>query len=102
MRSALCTFPPACARLREVMHRLPPDTLEGVRKIVLCLGLEHQQPDPDDPFDSPTDLDPFVGRGGLESLPGVFSGRYLGTYLCATAAIQLYAYVYSVPMPDQA
>jgi tetratricopeptide (TPR) repeat protein len=94
-------FPASIRDLREVMRRLPPDVLGGVRKIALCLGSEHQGPGPDAPHELSPKLDPYVGRDGVEILPGVFSGRYLGTYFFDTSAIQLYAYVYDSSIPDR-
>ncbi len=94
-------FPASIRDLREVMRRLPDGTLDGLENIVLCLGAEYQQSKPDDPFVLSLEFDSYVGRDGVEVLPGVFSGRYLGAYFFDTAAIRLYAYVYDLPIPGQ-
>lgn len=94
-------FPASIRDLREVMRRLPPGTLDGLREIVLCLGAEYQRSEPDDPFALSPEFDPYVGRDGMEIVPGVFSGRYLGTYFFDSATIRLYAYVYDLPIPQQ-
>jgi tetratricopeptide (TPR) repeat protein len=93
-------YPAGLDDLRGVMHLLPPGTLDGLSKIVLCLGAEHQR--------ERLKLsghgygpDPYVGRISTERLPGVFTGRYLGTYFQESAVISIYGYVYSSDMPDR-
>lgn len=89
-------YPASVEDVRAVMQRLPAGTLDGIARIELCLGKHYQWKglaSEDAPFglDAP---DPLVGRWGVEILPGVFVGRYLGTYFYDHATIRLYAYVY--------
>lgn len=94
-------YPASVQDLRAVLRLLPRGTLDGVSRIMLCLGAAYAQ-DGEDVEDWWGEPDPLVGRLGTESLPGVYAGKYLGTYSWHDASICLYAYVYdAVRMPDR-
>jgi tetratricopeptide (TPR) repeat protein len=93
-------YPAGLDDLRGVMRLLPPGTVGGLSKIVLCLGAEHQRERPQS-REHGFEPDPFVGRLGVEMLPGVFAGRVSGTYFQESATIRLYGYVYDPDMPDR-
>jgi tetratricopeptide (TPR) repeat protein len=83
------------------MRLLPPGTLDGVSRVVLCLGAEYQREmaEAEERYAEP---DPLLGRLGSEALPGVYVGERLGTYVWDDASVWLYAYVYDGrAMPDQ-
>ncbi|HLW01659.1 MAG TPA: hypothetical protein VKT82_23580 [Ktedonobacterales bacterium] len=94
-------YPASVADVRAVMRSLPAGTLDGVGRIELCLGRQYQRKAFDDEEHPGTldESDPFVGRLGVEICPGVFAGRYLGTYFSQRATIRLYAYVYATSLP---
>lgn len=96
-------YPASVEDIRAVIRRLPAGTLDGVGCIKLCLGAHYQRKalDDEDASGGPDEPDPFVGRLGIEIFPGVFSGRYLGTYFPASATIRLYAYVYAAALPNR-
>jgi tetratricopeptide (TPR) repeat protein len=82
--------------LRQVMGRLPPGSVDGLSRIELCLG------PPDDPdADDTQAMDPFLGRFCHEVMPGVFSGRVLGSYSPDGARVRLHAYVYDPAVSDR-
>ncbi|HEY7124331.1 MAG TPA: hypothetical protein VH540_10305 [Ktedonobacterales bacterium] len=90
-------YPANVEDLHVIMRLLPPGTLDGLSKIVLCLGEDEYLEDRGD------EPDPFVGRLGLEILPGVFLMAPQGRQFPETATIKIYAYVYDATnMPDQA
>jgi tetratricopeptide (TPR) repeat protein len=82
-------YPATPGDLRAVMDRLPPGVLHGLSSIDLCLGAPEQEEAGED-----WEGDPFLGRQGVEILPGVFGGPVLGRYSADGARIQLFAYVY--------
>ena len=96
-------YPASVEDIRAVMQRLPAGTLDGVGRIELCLGKQYQGKALDDEDDAGIldEPDPLVGRFGSELFPGVFAGRYLGTYFPASATIRLYAYVYEAALPHR-
>jgi tetratricopeptide (TPR) repeat protein len=98
--SAFVHYPASVADLRAVMRLLPPGTLNGLTKIVLCAGKEYQR-ERVEPNETHIEVDAFIGRIGFETLPGNFGGRLLGTYLPGYATIRLYAYVYERSIPDR-
>src|SRR5690242_12497134 len=67
------------ADLRAVMRLLPPGALDGLRRIVLCAGIEYQQ-EYQEEEGGDNEIDSYIGRLGVEILPGVYSGPVLGTY----------------------
>jgi tetratricopeptide (TPR) repeat protein len=82
------------------MQRLPSEALTGISLIELCLGVPYQRQELD--VESlPLERDPLTGRLGGEILPGVFGGRYLGTYFSYRATIRLYAHVYDDALPNR-
>ena len=84
--------------VRAVLRLLPAGVLDGLSRVELRLGAEVQrQREAADPGGA--DPDPFVGRLGYECLPGVFTGRVLGTYHPARASIHLNAYVHHPSTP---
>lgn len=89
-------YPAGEQDVRAVMQRLPPGELNGITRVVLCLGEDEQ------PEEHGCEPDPLVGRNGMETLPGVFCGTYLGLYLWETATTRLFAYVYDEgALPDK-
>lgn len=93
-------YPASVEDLRAVLRRLPPGTLDGVRRILLCLGAQEQD-QAGELEETPFDRDPFLGRSSVEIVPGVFVGRCLGTYVRQDATIRLYAYVYDAALPER-
>jgi tetratricopeptide (TPR) repeat protein len=93
-------YPASVEDVRAVMRRLPAGTLDGLRRIELCLGRQYQRKALD-VDDFPLESDPYVGRLGVEICPGVFAGRYSGTYFSQQATIRLYAYVYAPSLPNR-
>src|SRR5262249_55550943 len=79
--------------VRAVLQLLPPGTLDGLSRVVLCLGAEYQR-DLVEAEARYAEPDPLLGRLGSDSLPDVYSGEALGTYFSYDASIWLYAYVY--------
>ena len=89
-------YPASEQDVRAVLRLLPPGELNGVTRVVLCLGEDAQ------PEEEVCEPDPLVGRHGMETLPGVFCGICLGRYLWDTATIELFAYVYDAhALPDK-
>lgn len=89
-------YPASEQDIRAVMCRLPPGELNGITRIVLCLGEDEQL------GGYGCEPDPLVGRNGIETLPGVFCGGCLGVYLWDTATIKLFAYIYDADtLPDK-
>lgn len=100
-QSPFIHYPAGIEDVRAVMGLLPPGTMAGVSRIVLCLGREAQHEESDD-LQASGEPDPFAARPGVELLPGVFVGRCLGEYVRDSATICLYAYVYdAAAMPDR-
>lgn len=94
-------YPASVEDVRALMRLLPPGTLDGVNRVVLCLGAEYQREviEAEEEWGEP---DPLLGRLGSAALPGVYTGTCLGTYFSDDASIWLYAYVYDAgAMPDQ-
>jgi tetratricopeptide (TPR) repeat protein len=94
-------YPASPDDLRAVMRRLPAGVLTGLSGVRLCLGSKHQEKGLSPEERARAGRDPLVGRVGYENLPGVFGGRYLGTYF-RPARIDLYAYVYDPAFPGLA
>lgn len=86
-------YPASAEDVRAVLRLLPPGTLDGLNRVVQCLGAEYQQEfvEAEEGYGGP---DPLLGRLGSDSLPGVYVGTCLGTYFQHDASIWLYAYVY--------
>jgi hypothetical protein len=90
---AFVHFPAGPEDLRAVMARLPRGVLDGTGAITLSLGTDAQR-DENGQFPDYLDRDPFTGRTGYETLPGVFTGRVLGQHFPDSAQIFVYACVY--------
>ncbi len=85
---------PAADDLRAVLARLPPGAIDGIA------GIELRLPAADDDVDD-GEPDPYLGRLRNEAVPGVHSGRVIGTYDRDTAIIALHAYVYDPALRDR-
>ncbi len=85
-------YPAGVEDLKALMARLPRGVTDGISGIVLGLGTGIQADCADD-WESPQ-ADPWIGRLGVELLPGVFVGFVLGQRDMADARIWLYAHVY--------
>jgi tetratricopeptide (TPR) repeat protein len=81
-------YPAGEQDIRAVLRLLPAGELNGISKVILCLGKDEQ------PEEEIWEPDPLVGRIGSDTLPGVYSGARLGVYMQDTATIQIFAYVY--------
>ena len=90
---AFVHYPAGPEDLKAVMARLPRGVLDGVRSITLSLGADAQR-DENGHVPDYLDRDPFTGRAGYETLPGVFTGRVLGQHFSDSARIFVYACVY--------
>lgn len=94
-------YPASVEDIVAVLDLLPPGTLDGVSRIVLCLGAEYQR-EMEEADEGIGDPDPLLGRLSVETLPGVYSGFVLGTYFADDASIWLYAYIYdAASLPDR-
>ncbi len=93
-------FPASPEDLRAVLRLLPPGIADGLRAVELGLGEAAQKP-PEGPLETELERDPFLGRGGYESLPRVYRGRCLGRYATGPAKIEVYAYVYPPNLPGR-
>jgi tetratricopeptide (TPR) repeat protein len=98
--STFVHYPAGVEDLRAVMRLLPPGTLDGLTKIVLCLGAEQRRYRAIR-LERGLVLDPYVRRVGMEILPGVYGGQSFGTYLTHSATIRIYAYVYRSDLPER-
>jgi tetratricopeptide (TPR) repeat protein len=85
-------YPASPADLVGILRAMPPGTADGLRAIELDLAPMSSDDVDEEPASST--LDPFIGRLGRESIPGVYSGRTLGIYKPADATIRLFGYVY--------
>lgn len=86
-------YPAGKDDLRAMMRRLPPGSLDGVSRVVLCVGAEDQH-EMADVENGQGERDPIVGRLGYEILLGVYGGIASGVYAEEDASIWLYAYIY--------
>ena len=77
--------------LRAVLKMLPEAATEGISSIKLILGKEYIDETHEDAEEG---RDPFTGRLSYQTLPGVYSGLYLGIYSPRSGWIELYADVY--------
>jgi tetratricopeptide (TPR) repeat protein len=95
-------YPASPADLVGILRAMPPGTADGLRAIELDLAPVSPD-DVDDADEEPeaSKLDPFLGRLGQESIPGVYSGRTLGIYASANATIRLFGYVYDPARPNR-
>lgn len=84
-------YPATPDDLRAVMRRLPQGVCDGLTKIVL--GLNTHEPEQEYDFGHDLTPDPYTGRLGQETVPGVWA-RWGGYYLEETATIRLRALVY--------
>lgn len=76
--------------IRAVMEQLPATAVHGISEIRLCLGSKYIAERVEDLGGKP---DPYTGRLGSPSFPGVYTGTVLGTYFPARGLITIYAYV---------
>lgn len=76
--------------IRSILRLLPAAAVDGIGEIRLSLGRDYMLE-----LDTVTNgkPDPFTGRPGFLSFPGVYSGAVLGTYFPSKGLISLYAYV---------
>src|SRR5262245_32705930 len=79
------------ADLRAILEALPASATGGISEIQLILGKEFNE---EEYADEHEERDPFTGRLGHQTLPGVYSGVCLGTYTPGSAQVSLHAYVY--------
>jgi hypothetical protein len=79
-------YPASAEDVRAVLQLLPPGTLDGLSRVVLCLGAEYQRDvlEAEAGYGEP---DPLLGRLGSDSLPDVYVGECLGTYFSHDASI---------------
>lgn len=80
--------------LLAVMKRLPAGVLSGLTGIHLRAGKQYTDENLTAEERATAIRDPWLGRLGLEELPGVFVGEVLGTYWNPQARIDLYAPVH--------
>jgi hypothetical protein len=95
-------YPASPDDVRDVLRRLPPDALAGLRQIRFALGSKRQREwihagSPGVILANDPEYDPWTGRPGSELLPGLWSPPVLGTWFSG-GTITLYAYVYD---PDR-
>ncbi len=93
-------FPASLSDLRAILTRIGPGIADGLAGVTLCLG-EKNQLDRLDDMEAEIERDPYTGRVGKETLPGVYRPRVLGTYFPGQAKIQLTAYVGEPALPGR-
>lgn len=93
-------YPAGPEDIRALLNMMPSGVADGLSRIKLCLGKERQKPS-DEPWVKDLETDPYLGRGGFEKIPGVFSGVCLGTYYLNDPEISLYGYVFQPDMPNR-
>ena len=85
-------YPGTIADIEAVGKRLPAGVMHGVSEIVFRMGAETQEEAVrEDPGGE--GRDPWTGRLGTETLPGVYMGRILGTYDGGSNRISLFGCV---------
>ncbi len=92
-------YPASVEDILAVASLFPKGVLDGLGAIELCAGIGYQRHDAK--RRSGTEPDPYTGRYGYETLPGVFTGRVLATYWPHRQRIRLYACVYDAAMPKR-
>lgn len=91
-------FPANIEDIIGVAQCLPCSMLDGITMIDLCLGADEQGHSPES---DGAKQDPFTKRFSYELAPGIFNGRYLGSYWRRNARICIYAYVYKPDIPHR-
>lgn len=99
-------YPATPQDILEVMRRLIPGAVSGLKSIELYLGREMmeemERADEGDCASGPQCApDPYVSRLSHEYLPGVYRPRSLGVYHRRDASIQIAAYVYDPALPQR-
>ncbi|HEY3266978.1 MAG TPA: tetratricopeptide repeat protein [Armatimonadota bacterium] len=96
-------YPASPDDIGAVMRRLPVGALDGLRSVDLCLGASWQGAASEDDEDGGGggDADPYTGRKGWETFPGVYSPGILGVYTPDTARIRVFGMVYRPDLPDR-
>ncbi len=92
--SPLIHYPISESDIRSVLNQLPKGIFKGLKSI----GLRFGGWDWECTYD--LDPDPFTGRPGYETIPGVYFPPILGSYFRRDSRIELYAFTYST-MPDE-
>ena len=93
-------YPASPDDIRNVIRLLPKGAMDGIDSVLLCLGTGFQIRRNNSKF-SGTEPDPYTGRSGDESLPGVYTGRSLGVYTLDQRKIYIFAYVYDPALPER-
>ena len=96
-------FPASEADLRAILEALPIGVADGLAQIELSLGDKWSLENGRDiaEYEEQPEPDPYVGRPGYETLPGVFQPRVLGRYLPDRKKIEIYGYVYDAALADR-
>lgn len=76
--------------IRAILSLLPRAATEGIGRIQLLLGKQDQE----ESAPGNVEPDPFTGRVGYETLPGIYAGQYLGSYHPRSGLLAIYAFVY--------
>ncbi|PTX94609.1 hypothetical protein [Opitutus sp. ER46] len=76
--------------IRMILGMLPAAAVEGIGEIRLSLGRDYMLELIEE---YPGKPDPFTGRAGFSSFPGVYSGTVLGTYFPSKGLVCVYGYV---------
>jgi tetratricopeptide (TPR) repeat protein len=93
-------FPATPEDVRAVLAALPVGVVDGLKGIVLGLGLKTQDAAIDDLGTDP-EPDPIVGRLGFEVFPGVYRGHTLALYTAGPRRIEVYGFVYDPAWQDR-
>jgi len=104
--SAVVHYPASAEDHREIMRRLPPGFLSGVKEVRLILGAALAA-DEESEEGSDYGPDPHTGRIGIEGPAGVWVSPLLGLYRSRHGekvldVIHGLAYVYAEDLPDRA
>ena len=87
-RSPWTHFPADPPRIARYLDVFPTGTLDGLERITLALGADHQ-PEGDDHAE-----DPWTGRRSARLPADVYAGISRGFYVAGGGRIQLHAFVY--------
>lgn len=92
---------PACAEdIYGLLNAMPQGLVDGLSRIILCLGKQHQS-HPEEDFYSKPEADPYLGRLGYKVFAGIYRPRCLGVYLPNRNEIRLNGYVHKPSIADR-
>ena len=96
-------FPASLDDLKAILDVLPIGVADDLMQIELSLGNKPSLKRSEDleEYSRQPIPDPYVGRLGYETLPGIFLPLVLGQYFPAKKKIKIYGFVYDTTIPDR-